>query len=59
MPRRSIKPLTDVDPNFVLHSDVRAAEREKVSILITKIASFLSHNHHCCFVALRNSLTGL
>ena len=33
VPRRSIKPLTDVDPNFVLHSDVRAAEREKVSIL--------------------------
>ena len=40
VPRRSIKPLTDVDPNFVLHSDVRAAEREKVSIL----------NHKDCFV---------
>jgi hypothetical protein len=30
VPRRSIKPLTDIDTNFVLHSDIRAVEREKV-----------------------------
>ena len=29
VPRRSIKPLTTVDPNFVLHSEARASDREK------------------------------
>jgi len=33
VPRRSLKPLTDVDTNFYLHSDARAVEREKVKLM--------------------------